>query len=267
MTQSRFAGRGKGRVNGRAGRNGQGGLGRISHRSGYSKKPKTAKVGLCKELEGNVFNYGGHGAANTMQVTQQKIHQYVGIKYGKDIANELKNKVQVVIKPPVYSQVIKSRHIKYQALVMSKQAKLLLALQAKLSKLQVAAAAGNDVELEQANLENEIADLKFEAKQDVPHKLSSEEAAVYYNQNKTQSLREATLEKHHGQVYALIYGQCTQLLQDTMKQEKNWTTVSARYKPLKLYKLIKSVVLKQTEDQYPVAAVFEGVKVDAICSS
>ena len=38
-----------------------------------------------------------------------------------------------------------------------------------------------------ANLENEIADLEFEAKQDVPHTLSSEEAAVYYNQNKTHS--------------------------------------------------------------------------------
>ena len=163
----------------------------------------------------------------------------------------------MVIKPPVYSQAIESRHIKYQALVMSKQAKLLLALQAKLSKLQVAAAAGNDVELEQANLENEIADLKFEAKQDVPHKLSSEEAAVYYNQNKTQSLREATLEKHHGQVYALIYGQCTQLLQDKMKKEKNWAAVSASYKPLELYKLIESVVLKQTEDQYPVSAVWD----------
>ena len=114
-----------------------------------------------------------------MRVTQEKIQQYVGIKYGKDIANELKNKVQVVIKPLEYSEAIKKRHIKYQALVRSKQTKLLTALQAKLSKLQVAAAAGVDVEFEQANLENEIADLQFEAKQEVPHKLSSKEAAVY----------------------------------------------------------------------------------------
>ena len=42
-----------------------------------------------------------------------------------------------------------------------------------------------------------------------------------------------------------------------MKQEKNWTAVSASYKPLDLYKLIESVVLKQTEDQYPVAAMWE----------
>jgi hypothetical protein len=42
-----------------------------------------------------------------------------------------------------------------------------------------------------------------------------------------------------------------------MKQDASWTMVSASYDPLKLYKLIKRVVLKQTEDQYPFAAVHE----------
>jgi hypothetical protein len=39
-----------------------------------------------------------------------------------------------------------------------------------------------------------------------------------------------------------------------MKQDASWTTVSASYDP-QLYRLIKQVVLKQTEDQYPFAAV------------
>jgi hypothetical protein len=42
-----------------------------------------------------------------------------------------------------------------------------------------------------------------------------------------------------------------------MKQDASWTTVSASYDPLKLYRLIKQVVLKQTEDQYPFAAVHQ----------
>jgi hypothetical protein len=42
-----------------------------------------------------------------------------------------------------------------------------------------------------------------------------------------------------------------------MKQKKAWAQVSVSYKPLDLYKLIESVVLKQTEDQYPVAALWE----------
>ena len=77
------------------------------------------------------------------------------------------------------------------------------------------------------------------------------------DESKTHSQRVATLEKHHGNVYALIYGQCTQILQDKMKQDKNWVTVSVSYKPLELYELIEQVILKQTEDQYPVAALWE----------
>ena len=99
---------------------------------------------------------------------------------------------------------------------------MLTALQAKLNSLQAAAVKGDDVALEVATLQNDIAYLQFEIQQVVPHKLSSEEAAGYYNQAKTHSLQESNLEKHHGQVYALIYGQCTQLLQEKMKQEKTW---------------------------------------------
>ena len=47
------------------------------------------------------------------------------------------------------------------------------------------------------------------------------------------------------------------LLQDKVTQEKMCVAVSGSYKPLELYKLIESVVLKQTEDQYPVAVVWE----------
>jgi hypothetical protein len=65
------------------------------------------------------------------------------------------------------------------------------------------------------------------------------------------------LETHQGQAYSLILGQCTQLLQDKMKQDASWTTVSASYDPLKLYRLIEWVVLKQTKEQYPFAAVHE----------
>jgi hypothetical protein len=65
------------------------------------------------------------------------------------------------------------------------------------------------------------------------------------------------LETHQGQAYSLILGQCTQLLQNKMKQDASWTTVSASYDPLELYRLIQRVVLKQTEDQYPFAAVHE----------
>ncbi len=88
------------------------------------------------------------------------------------------------------------------------------------------------------------------------YNLTDSEKLEYGNESKKHSQRIATLEKHRGNVYALIYGQCTQFLQDKMKQDKNWA-ISVSYKPLELYKLIERVILKQTEDQYPVAALWE----------
>ena len=109
MTQARFPRHGQnfGR-DGRGSENGQGqGRGRGT---GYTSKPKTSKVGLCKELEDNIFDYGIPNAVNLMRTTQEKIGQYVGIKYGEDIANELTNKATMTIPPPVYSTAILLRH-------------------------------------------------------------------------------------------------------------------------------------------------------------
>ena len=80
MTQSRLGGRGR-----NAGRDGCGaangqGSGR-GRGAGYTSKPKTLKVGLCKELENHIFDYGVSNAADLMRTTQEKIAQYIGIKY------------------------------------------------------------------------------------------------------------------------------------------------------------------------------------------
>ncbi len=70
MTQARFSGGGQnsGR-DGRGSGNGQGqGYGRGP---GYTLKLKMSKVGLCKELESNIFDYGVSNAANLMRTTQE----------------------------------------------------------------------------------------------------------------------------------------------------------------------------------------------------
>ncbi len=74
MTHARFAGQGRNSgCDGRGSENGQG-QGR-GHGMGYTSKPKTLKVGLCKELEDNIFDYGVPNAANLMRTTQEKIGQ------------------------------------------------------------------------------------------------------------------------------------------------------------------------------------------------
>ncbi len=90
-------------------------------------------MGLCKELEGHIFDYGGHGAVDTMRVTQEKIQQYVGIKFGEDIANKIKNMKLVVLTPPKYSNAVELRHQEYEKLVRRKQGNLMKALKVKLS--------------------------------------------------------------------------------------------------------------------------------------
>ena len=270
MARGRDGGRGRG--DGRAGRDGRGGAGRSGRGAGYSSASKTVKYGLCKELEGHVFEYGGNGAADKMRVTMEKVQQFVGLKFGEDIANELQNRVKVVLPPPKYSTAAIARHVEYEQLIRTQQTTLSTAMRAQLKALEDAVAAAgsggvssvssvdDEALLKIARLKNEIAEIEFESKQEVPHKLTSEELSLYGNEMKTHSLRVATLEKHRGQVFALIVGQCTQLLLDKMKQEKKWEVVSASYDPLELYKLIESVVLKQTEDQYVVAAMWDQYK-------
>ncbi len=215
------------------------------------------KAGLCKDLEGNVFNFGTTSAAEQMRILQEKIAQYIGAKYGEDIANGLQNKMRIVLSAPAYPSMTMTQHALWIVLVRSQQVAMLTArlLSHTLLEAEIALAQGDrSLVMELAKLNQDIAQADFEAAQDVPIKLNDQEQIDYSNECRNHSRRISTLETHLGQVYSLILGHCTQLLQDKMKQDASWTTVSASYGPLKLYRLIKQVVLKQTEDQYPFAA-------------
>ena len=107
-----------------------------------------------------------------------------------------------------------------------------------------------------AILENEIAQGAFEAGEEIPIELTDSEKTQYSNEWRTYRERNASLIKHRGQAFSLILGQCTQLLQDKMKQDTAWTAVSTSYDPLALYRLIEKTILAQTEDQYPFATVY-----------
>ncbi len=114
-----------------------------------------------------------------------------------------------------------------------------------LLEAEIALAPGDrSLVMELAKLNQDIAQADFEAAQDVPIKLNNQEQIDYFNECQNHSRRISMLETHRGQAYSLILGQCTQLLQDKMKQDASWTTVSASYNPLELYRLIERVVLK-----------------------
>ncbi len=118
-----------------------------------------------------------------------------------------------------------------------KQVNMRIALDAKLAQLQSVSGIQDAVAI--AEVENQVKDIVYHQGQVVPYNLTDSEKLKYGNESKVHSQCIATLEKHHGNVYALIYGQCTQILQNKIKQDKSWVTVSVSYMPLELYKLIK----------------------------
>jgi hypothetical protein len=114
-----------------------------------------------------------------------------------------------------------------------------------------------DAPMRLAILQNEIAQDEFAASIEVPVVLTDSEKTQFSNDWRTFRERNTSLIKHRGQYFSLIQVQCTQLLQDKMKQDTDWNTVIISYDPLTLYRLIERTVLAQTEDQYPFATVYD----------
>jgi hypothetical protein len=195
---------------GRGGKAGRGGRGKGSGRGGrgrghnYTGTTSTMKKGLCTTLGSNVFDYGQKSSADQMRISWEKLVQYVGITYGQDISNELQNKKTVTIPEPSHMQAVLIR-------------------KAQRAIRQAAVTEGTDptVPMSLAILENEIAEGDFEAQEDVPIILTDSDKTQHSNEWRTYRERNENLLKHRGQAFSLILGQCTQLLQDRMKQDND----------------------------------------------
>ena len=246
-----MSGRGGGRNRGTRG-SGRGGRGR-GRGQNYSGAGSGGKKGLCSGLGSNVFDYGQKAAADQMRTSWEKLVQYVGTTFGSNISNKLQNKTTVVLQEPEHSQAVMTRHAARETMVRAGQLNLQAARQTQRVTLQrqieTDADIDTDAPLKLAILENKIAQGDFDALEAVPMKLTDTEKTLDSNAWRRHRERTANLLKHRGQVYSLILGQCTQLLQDKLKQKTTWDVVSMSYDPLTLYCLIEKTILAQTEDQ------------------
>ncbi len=77
------------------------------------------------------------------------------------------------------------------------------ALNVKLAQLQSALGIQDAVAI--AKVENQVKDIAYQQGQEVPYNLTDSEKLKYSNESKMHSHHVATLEKHRGNVYALIY--------------------------------------------------------------
>ena len=138
---------------------------------------------------------------------------------------------------------------------------LLVAHQTIEANIQIIIATNPDParQLELVQVQNTIAQLQHKLNEDIPIKLDKEEKVEYNSRVKSHIKKVEDLTINRGKVYMLIMGQCTQRLQDKLKQDISWSTVDATPKnPIDLLNLIERVVLKQSEtDQYPWAMLHD----------
>jgi hypothetical protein len=249
-----------GRNNGRSGR-GRGGRGGRSRGRGqnYTGSANAARKGICANLGTNVFDYGQKSAADKMRTSWEKLAQYVGTNYGQDISNELQNKITVILVEPVHTIDVLLKHGLRETMIRNGQMNIQRDRKAQETILDAAVLAGIDMEapMKLALLQNEIAQGEFSANVEVPIVLNDSHKTQLSNEWRTNRESNDNLIKHRGQAFSLIEGQCTQLLQDKMKQDTDWAVVSTSYDPLTIYSLIDRTILAQTEDQYPFATVYD----------
>jgi hypothetical protein len=193
-----------------------------------------------------------------MHTSLEKLVQYVGTNYGQDISNELKNKITVDIIELVHYAGVLRKHGLEESMIRSGQQSIQRARQAQEIILEAAVLANDpDAPMKLAILQNEIAQGDFSSSNEVAMELNDSEKMQFSNEWRTFRERNANLIEHRGQALSLIQGQCTQLLQDKIKQDMEWTNVSTSYDPLTLYLFIERTVLAQTEDHYPFTTVYD----------
>ncbi len=109
-------------------------------------------------------------------------------------------------------------------------------------------------------VDDQIAKGDIELKDEVEMKLTDDEKSAHSNAWHTHRESSNSLKKSRGKIYSLLLGQCTQVLVDKMKQDADWQTASDSFDPLKLLKLIKKSILKQSDNQYKIGIIIEQLK-------
>jgi hypothetical protein len=198
---SGWGGQGRGGRGGCTGR-GPGGSRGNAYTSG---RVKTTKVSLCKDLKGNMFDFRTTSASDQMQIMQEKFAQYIGAKYGDDIANGLQNKTRIAMSAPAYPSMTMTQQALWIALVRSQKVVMLSARLSRHTSLEaeIALASGDQSQaMELAKLNQDIAQMDFKVAHNVSIKLSDQEQINYSTQCQNHSRRISLLETHQGQRYS-----------------------------------------------------------------
>jgi hypothetical protein len=171
----------------------------------------------------------------------------------------LQNKINVILVEPVHTDDVLLKHSLRETMIRNGQMNIQRARKSQETILEAAVLTGLDMEapMKLTLLQNKIAQGGFSANIEFSIVLNDSHNPQFSNEWRTYRERTDNLIKHQRHAFSLIQGQCTQLLQDKMKQDMDWAVVSTSYDPLTLYCLIERTIVAHTEDQYPFATVYD----------
>ena len=112
--------------------------------------------------------------------------------------------------------------------------------------LQVALINNPDVGIILAELQNKMAEELAKHEEPPYILLFGDKKSEHEVKWKTYWEKRSRLEKHRGQKFLMILGQCLQQLLNQMKQDVIWTTVATSYDLLQLSSIVEKTVLEQT---------------------
>ena len=104
--------------------------------------------------------------------------------------------------------------------------------------LQVALLSDPYLDINLAKLQKEMAEKLAKHEEPLEIVLFRNKKSKHEGKWKTYCEKQSRLEKHRGQTFLMILGQCSQHLLNRMKQDVMWTTVATSYDPLQLISTI-----------------------------
>ena len=138
---------------------------------------------MCAELEGNVSDIEQQTSADLLRTTLEKIIQYIGTKYGEDIADKIESRTISTFTHPQHSTAeVLRKHAAKTTLNMRTQQNALGAHQMMEANLQAVIVANPNPArtLELVQMQNANAQLQeHELTEDIPIRLDEEEKVEY----------------------------------------------------------------------------------------
>jgi hypothetical protein len=239
---------------GRSARGGLGCQGGQARNTSSNVPRKASELGACKDLKGHIFTIGlgNKGKDGDMLcMFKEKMATHIGSKCSDNAAQESTSKKRIVLAEPTYSSAIDTRHaerVRPTREQLNCKMTSLVAEQNEILKEIAIQPNNQDLMKERREIEDQILKCEIDLNSEVEMKLTDNEKMAHCNAWHSHCETTEGLEKSRGEVYLLLLGQFTQVLIDKMNQETTWVMVSELFDTILLIKLIKKLVLKQSDN-------------------